>query len=71
MVLVIKVFFYKKEHVTLFLGLLKKKKELCNMNFFLVYPVFQWAIMSKKSCQKRGVQKKDKTGGRPDRAGCL
>ena len=30
----IKVFFIKK-HVTLFLNLLKKKKELCNMKLFL------------------------------------
>ena len=33
------------------------------MSLFLFIRYFIGAILSKKSCQKRGVQKKDKTGG--------
>ena len=51
LVLVIKVFFIEK-HVTLFLSLIKKKKELCNINFFCAYPVFHWGDIVEKVLPK-------------------
>ena len=61
--LLIKVFLYKK-HVTFFLSLLKRKKEICHMKLFLCSSgTSLGAILSKNSYQKRGVQKKDQKEG--------
>ena len=56
-----KVSFIKK-HVVLFFRLLKMKKQLCHEFIFVFSRYFIEVILLKKSCQKRGVRKKDKKG---------
>ena len=69
--MLIKLFFIKKTCNVVFQS--SKNEEITLLHVFIF--VFIWyfigAILSRKSCQKQGVQKKDKKEGWPYEGGCL